>query len=405
VVLAVLGAARGWTLKRQLAVLAAGNFVVAINIHILAGLLNQVSVSLGVSIGEAGLLIAAASGLTCLAAPLCATWGSGLDRRHLLGGALFVCAISCGLGALSQTYSQLMSTRLLGALTSAIFMPQAAATVVLMVDEKRRPQALGLVLMGLGGALVVGVPVGVLIGTTFGWRSAMACLSAAALALSVIVWLALPAGLKVARLNLQSWRSVFGMAPLLWMLTAIAMMSAANAGAVSYLAPMTAALPQAGPHTVSVMFFVHGAAWMAGTAAPGLLVRRIGGLRLAFAGMLFTFAAFALRPLVTDSLPLVYAVQVMWGLGSACFFAVQQARVVGVAPELSAASIALSSSLNYLGFALGAMFGASVWGFTGPRYLTWAMAWMPVCTLAFTLLSQRAAACAPAAAAAAIPGR
>ena len=178
----------GWSLRQQLAVLAVGNFIVAINIHILAGLLNQVSASLDISIQQAGLMIAAASAVTCVAAPLCATWGSRIDRRHLLGGALLICALASLLAAFSDTYAQLMSTRLLGALTSAIFLPQAAATVVVMVDPAQRTKALGMVMMGLGGGLVLGVPVGVIIGTSFGWRAAMACLAVASLVLALVSW-------------------------------------------------------------------------------------------------------------------------------------------------------------------------------------------------------------------------
>jgi len=384
---------RGWSPNSRLAVLAVGNFVVAINIHILAGLLNEVSGSLGVTVQQAGLMIAAASAMTCVAAPLCATWGSGLDRRYLLGGSLLVCAVASLLAALSQTYAQLLSTRLLGALTSAIFLPQAAATVVLMVAEHRRAQALSLVLMGVGGGLVLGVPAGVLIGTAYGWRTAMACLALAALVLALMSWRALPAGLKVARLNLSSWRSVFTSPPLLLLLMATALMSMANAGAGSYLAPMTAALPRADAHTVSAMFLVHGIAWVAGTAVPALLAHRIEAHRLAAGAALAVLASFLLRPFVTDWLPPAYAVQALWALGASCFFAVQQPRVVGIAPALSSASIALSSSLNYLGFALGTLFGAAVWGWTGGRYLTWAMAWMPLAVIVFSVVAERASRC------------
>ena len=57
----------------------------------------------------------------------------------------------------------------------------------------------------------------------------------------------------------------------------------------------------------------------------------------------------------------IYVAQFVWSLGSAGFPAVQQARLVAVAPMLAAATIALNSSMTYLGGSVGATIGASAW--------------------------------------------
>ncbi len=44
----------------------------------------------------------------------------------------------------------------------------------------------------------------------------------------------------------------------------------------------------------------------------------------------------------------IYLAQFLWSLGSSGFPAVQQARLVAVAPMLAAATIALNSSVTYL---------------------------------------------------------
>ena len=76
--------------------------------------------------------------------------------------------------------------------------------------------------------------------------------------------------------------------------------------------------------------------------------------------------AFFIVPLV-----LIFVVQFLWSLGGAGFPAVQQARLVAVAPVLAAATIALNSSVTYLGGSAGATIGSTAWTLIPPRFMPW----------------------------------
>ena len=54
---------------------------------------------------------------------------------------------------------------------------------------------------------------------------------------------------------------------------------------------------------------------------------------------------------------IVLVAGVLWGLGTFATNSIQQARLAGLAPDLTSASIALNTSLIYLGQALGSGLG------------------------------------------------
>jgi predicted MFS family arabinose efflux permease len=96
-------------------------------------------------------------------------------------------------------------------------------------------------------------------------------------------------------------------------------------------------------------------------------------------------------PFVASWAAAIYVAQFVYSLGSAGFPAVQQARLVAVAPLLAAATIALNSSMTYLGGAVGATIGASAWTALAPRFLPWVGCVFVVAALACSMLGERAA--------------
>ena len=147
----------------RLIVLIAGNFFVATSFLSVGGLLNDISASLAIPIEKAGLLIAAFGISAAICAPTLATLGSRIDRRVLLTGSMAICALANVLAALSRNYDQLMLARVLAAVTSAVYTPQVAATVSMLVPESERATSLAKLMIGWAVGSVLGNPLSVLV--------------------------------------------------------------------------------------------------------------------------------------------------------------------------------------------------------------------------------------------------
>ena len=107
--------------------LLAGNFVIGCGVMVVGGTLNDLTHDLNVSVAQGGRLIAIASLVMGLGAPLLAAAVAHIDRRKLLCLTMLWYALGHGLCALAPDYAWLWPIRALTVLSAAVFTPQAAA--------------------------------------------------------------------------------------------------------------------------------------------------------------------------------------------------------------------------------------------------------------------------------------
>ncbi|HPH15178.1 MAG TPA: MFS transporter, partial [Burkholderiaceae bacterium] len=182
-----------------------GNFVIGTGVMVVPGTLNDISSSLAISVPVAGQLITAAAAVMCVGAPLFASVVAGWDRRRLLALSMLWYAVFLGLSALMPDFGSLIVVRVLSVVSPAIFTPQAAACVGMLVAPEQRGRAITFVFLGWSVASVLGMPLGAWIGGTLGWRSAFAFVAILSLISAVWVWRAMPNGIKPPALSRAAW--------------------------------------------------------------------------------------------------------------------------------------------------------------------------------------------------------
>ena len=64
----------------------------------------------------------------------------------------------------------MMIARILTAMSTALVVVLSLTIAAKIVNPAYRAKALGLIYMGISSSLVLGVPLGILISNTFGWR-------------------------------------------------------------------------------------------------------------------------------------------------------------------------------------------------------------------------------------------
>ena len=356
---------------RRLLVLIAGNFFVATSFLSVGGLLNEIAASLQISVAQAGLLIAAFGISAAVCAPTLATMGSRIDRRTLLTGSMAVCALANLLAAISQSYEQLMLARVLAAVTSAVYTPQVAATVSTLVSETERPPTLAKLMVGWAVGSVLGNPLSVLIAAASSWRMSFAFIGVASGLVALLVWRSLPSDIHVPPLNWHRWFQVLRSPALRWLTAATALTNVGGNVMLSYIAPIVKAVQGITGPALAGLLFATGVGGLLGNLLSVRLVRRIGATGVAYKCNSWSAAMLLVWPFFASWTAAIYVVQFLWSLGSAGFPAVQQARLVAVAPALAGATIALNSSMTYLGGSIGATIGASAWTMVAPRFMPW----------------------------------
>ncbi|MBI5257526.1 MAG: MFS transporter [Burkholderiales bacterium] len=347
-----------------------GNFTIGCGVMVVAGTLNDMVRSLSVSIAVGGQLIAAAAVVMALGAPLLAAVVAGIDRRRLLTLSLVWYALGHGLAALMPNYAALLPVRALSVLAAAVFTPQAAAAIGVMVPPAQRGRAITFVFLGWSVSSVLGMPVHAYIGEAFGWRYAFGLVALLATLSAVWVWRAMPDGVRPAALSLAHWRQVFTHPVMMATIAVTALSGAGQFTLFSFIAPYYRQVLGASPGEISAMFFWYGGIGVLGNVMLSRHIDRIGAAR-AVAWLLACIALTMLVWPLATSLPLMVAVITPWALGCFASNSAQQARLSLAAPALAPALVALNSSAIYLGQALGASGGGAIMAQAGFGPLHW----------------------------------
>ena len=347
-----------------------GNFVIGTGVMVVPGTLNDISSSMNVSVATAGQLIAAAAAVMCLGAPLLASVVAGWDRRRLLALSLLWYAVFLGLSALMPSFGSLLIVRVLTVVSPAIFTPQAAACVGLLVAPEQRGRAITFVFLGWSVASVLGLPIGALIGGTLGWRAAFAVVALLSVVSAAWVWRAMPDGIKPPALSRAAWGEALRSPALMLCVAVTLLYSAGQFVLFSYFAPYFKAMLAITPLQLSLLFAWFGAFGLLGNILMSRRIDRMGAPNAVMWGVGAMALSLVLWPLGTN-LVLVALVLIPWALGCFSSNSAQQARLVGIAPALASGSIALNSSAMYAGQALGAGSGGWLIAHDGMGSLHW----------------------------------
>ena len=343
-------------LPKVLWALLFGNFVIGTGVMIVPGTLSVISQSMQVSVAVAGQLISAGALLMCIGAPLFASVVAGWDRRRLLALSMLWYALFHALCAVMPDFASLLVVRLITMISPAIFTPQAAACISLLVPEQQRGRAITFVFLGWSVASVVGMPVGAYLGGALGWQSAFLLVAALGLISAVWVWRAMPNGVKPPALSRAAWAATLQSPALMTCVLVTTLYAAGQFVLFAYLAPYYKAKMDISPLQLSALLMWFGALGLFGNIWMSRHVDRLGAPRMVWMGICGMILSMAFWPLGTT---LLFSAIVVapWAISLFATNSAQQARLVGFAPALASGSVALNTSAMYAGQAIGTALG------------------------------------------------
>lgn len=342
-------------------------FAVQTDDFIIIGVLPDLARDLHVSEGAAGQLVTVYSLVYALAAPAWALLLARIDRKLALCGALAVFAATNLVVPLVTSFPALMGLRVSAALAAAVVLPAALAAATAAAPPDRRGRYLAMVMTGLTGAVLIGVPAGTYIGDAAGWRATFVfagALGAAALllALGTVPRISAAAGPKAGVRELL--RPVLNGTILVVLLVTVVTV-AGNLAFQTYLAPFLTDLASVTRRQLALLLVLSGAGGLLGTRLAGRFVDRYGSLRaLVVAGGLFCagMAAFCGLWVSRPVSIMPVAALLMWWSATAWAVppAIQALMVDRVGPEGATQAMALHSSSAYVGAAVGGGLGGAL---------------------------------------------
>lgn len=373
-----------------------GNLVTGCSVLAPAGMLPELSAGLGISIHAAGLLITFGAITLCIGSPLTAWLTSRIERRILLTTTLAVLAFGNLASAFAPDYASLLVIRLAMLAVGALYTPQAAGTAALIVPAERRGSTIAYIFLGWSLAAAVGLPLITFIASRYGWRAAHGGIGALGCVSCVLLLVRLPAGLKGTPVDLKTWREV-GRNKTILLLLAITMLQMSGQFAVfTFMGPLLKRLTEASPDAIGLVFGIYGVCGFLGVAVATRIVDTWGPYRTSLLFTCLLLAGITGWALSAGTLVLMAIAVAIWGLGFASTNSMQQVRLVAAAPPLAPATVALNTSVLYIGQAIGSAVGGLLFARQLPHSTGFVAVGFVVLALVMVLVSRpRPAAAAP----------
>lgn len=345
-------------MDKRIYLLTAISFVVGMVELIIGGILDLVAADLNVTVGKAGLLITFFALVFAVSGPVLLFLTGRTDRKRVTVIALIIFFIGNIIAIFSTTYSMLLISRIISASSGALLVVLCLTLASHISKPEFRGRALGLVIMGISGSVVLGLPIGVSLGHMFGWQSPfiLVAMLTVLLVLGVFAFFGnvpteRPMPL-IEQLNaIKSKKVLFGQLTTFFFL-------AGHFTLYGYLTPFVQMTMGFDGTWITIVYFVYGAAAVAGGGLGGVSADNFGIRRTLLTVIVLLAVCLFIMPFVHSFV--FWTVLIIWGILSWAITPPVQSHLIQLAPETSDIQQSLNNAALHLGIAFGTFVGSLV---------------------------------------------
>jgi len=339
-------------------------FVGAIEGGLIAGILPLISADMGVSLGQAGLLVLFYSLAYAFGPPLLALLLGGVGRRRILAWSEFGLATCALLIVLMPYFEGLVVIRTALAVAAGTYTGTAMATAAMLAPPGQRGRYMQVISMGQAIAALGGVPLGALLAANFGWRIEYVALAIMASLASLALYIKLPRGMPGDRMTIRERLRVLGNPAVGLALLSTLVFMIGSSPLIVYVSAIIAAAG-VGYEALPIVLLSGGIGAIACSATAGRMSDRFGSRRTAtIAGLavIAVMAVFVTLPHVPPnfSLPALMLTVGAQGFVVRTYSIAVASHMAQIAPGAVPVAISLNMSAFMIGMAVAAAVGGWV---------------------------------------------
>jgi probable sugar efflux transporter len=339
--------------------LAFAGFVFNTTEFLPVALLSDIADSFHIPVEHAGLMITIYAWIVSLMSLPFMLMTAKLERRSLLIKLLIVFVASHVLSVLAWDFWVLLLSRIGIAFTHAIFWSITTSLAVRVAPKDKKAQAIGLLAMGSALAMVLGLPLGRVIGQYFGWREAFAIIAVLAFTILILLYRFLP---HLESRNAGSLRSLplLIKRPLLLGLYALTILIiSAHFTAYSYIEPFMVRIGEMSDSAATTILLIFGLSGITASLLFNRFYRRSPTAFLLTSMGILGLSLVLLLPLSGSQFSM-FLLAFIWGIGISGIGLSLQVRVLQLASDATDVAMAIYSGLYNVGIGGGALLGNQV---------------------------------------------
>ena len=342
--------------------LAVGAFIFNTTEYIPIALLSDIGQSFDKPATEVGMMITVYAWIVALLSLPLMLMTKNIERRKLLLMLFALFALFHALSFFSWNFNILLVSRIGIALTHAVFWSITASLAVRLAPTGKTNQALGLLSTGTVLAMVLGIPLGRVVGQYFGWQLSFLLIGVCAAGVMVVLAKNLPALPSQNTGSLSSLPTLFKRRNLMLLYAMTVLIITAHFTAYSYIEPFVLQVGGFKAEQVTIVLSLYG---LAGFAASYLFGKWFAkSQRLFMLGAVAVILLSALLLLPFASFPYaVYALVFIWGVAIVIVSLGMVSKVLAFASDATDVANSIYSGLYNVGIGGGALLGhyVTVW--------------------------------------------
>lgn len=335
------------------------------------GLLSDIAESFHMQTAQVGIMLTIYTWVVAVMSLPFMLLTSQMERRKLLICLFVLFIASHVLSFLAWNFTVLVISRIGIAFAHAIFWSITASLAIRLAPAGKRAQALSLIATGTALAMVLGLPIGRVVGQYFGWRTTFFAIGMGALITLLCLIKLLPKLPSEHSGSLKSLPLLFRRPALMSLYVLTVVVVTAHYTAYSYIEPFVQNVAGLSANFATVLLLILGGAGIIGSLVFGKLGNRHASSLVSIAIALLVVCLLLLLP-AADSEAHLAILSIFWGIAIMVIGLGMQVKVLALAPDATDVAMALFSGIFNIGIGAGALAGNQVslhWSMSAIGYI------------------------------------
>ncbi|EBS7872193.1 sugar transporter [Salmonella enterica] len=335
------------------------------------GLLSDIAESFHMQTAQVGIMLTIYAWVVAVMSLPFMLLTSQMERRKLLICLFVLFIASHVLSFLAWNFTVLVISRIGIAFAHAIFWSKTASLAIRLAPAGKRAQALSLIATGTALAMVLGLPIGRVVGQYFGWRTTFFAIGMGALITLLCLIKLLPKLPSEHSGSLKSLPLLFRRPALMSLYVLTVVVVTAHYTAYSYIEPFVQNVAGLSANFATVLLLILGGAGIIGSLVFGKLGNRHASSLVSIAIALLVVCLLLLLP-AADSEAHLAILSIFWGIAIMVIGLGMQVKVLALAPDATDVAMALFSGIFNIGIGAGALVGNQVslhWSMSAIGYI------------------------------------
>ena len=323
-------------------------------------LLTDIGRDFGLTEAKAGMLISVYAWVVMVLSMPLMLMTSKMEMRKLLLGVIAVFTSFQVMSYLSTSFGMLMASRIGVACAHSIFWSIVSIIAVRIVPESHKSIALSMIVTGSSIAMILGLPLGRVIGLSVGWRMTFLSIGAVALTVFLYLFTLLPKVPSGGGMSAHDLPAMLKNKVLIGIFITTAAFATGYYTTYSYIEPFLQQIGRMTENQITTTLMLFG---FAGIIGSMLFSKYYPKFRFKFINITLIgliAGVFLLRP-AASSIPVTITVCALIGMSATAFNVAMQSEIITDTPQ-SQSSVAMSifSGIFNFGIGTGALIGGMV---------------------------------------------